>query len=129
LRTDFRGLYNDALREDLSDFARHFWDRRVAWFGNPRGSFYLHGLSGIVARMLRTYLKVRPRLGAGIEYVVRQLPVWTNYCWALYVQGRDTEGCCPEYLKRDSFAPLKAGLADRIRVHTCAGFHVADIQV
>jgi S-adenosylmethionine-diacylglycerol 3-amino-3-carboxypropyl transferase len=182
----FRELYFDALRCDLSPFGRQFWDRRVDWFGNARGSFYYHGLSGIVARVFRAYLKVRPRLAEGIgelfearslddqrriydsrvepvmwtkavnwtlsrqitmsmlgvphpqrkevmdqhhqgvagfvresmEYVFRQLPAWTNYFWSVYVRGRYTEQCCPEYLKRENFLALKAGLADRIEVHT-----------
>jgi S-adenosylmethionine-diacylglycerol 3-amino-3-carboxypropyl transferase len=182
----FRELYYDSLRHALSPFARKFWDERVDWFGNPRGSFYYHGLSGTVARAFRIYLKVRPRLAASIaklfdtrsledqrriydtrvqplmwtpglnwtlsrqitmsllgvphtqrkevleqhargvagfvrdsvEYVLRQLPVWTNYFWSVYVRGRYTETCCPEYLKRDNFAALKAGLADRILLHT-----------
>jgi len=182
----FREVSFEALRGELSDFARRFWDKRVDWFGAPRGSFYYHGLSGIVARSFRAYLKVRPRLATSIselfdthslddqrrvydtrvrpliwtpgvnwtlsrqltmsllgvphpqrkevldqheqgvagfvrdaiEYVFRQLPVWTNYFWSVYVRGRYTEGCCPEYLKRDNFAALKKGLADRIELHT-----------
>jgi S-adenosylmethionine-diacylglycerol 3-amino-3-carboxypropyl transferase len=182
----FQGLYRERLRPLLSPFARAFWDRRVAWFGNPRGSFYFHGLSGIVARGFRGYLKLRPRLARGIEelfetrsleeqrevyerrvqpliwspevnwtlsrqltmsmlgvphpqrkevqnqhelgvagfvrdsidYVFRQLPAWTNYFWTLYVRGHYTETCCPEYLKPEQFAALKAGLADRVRLHT-----------
>jgi S-adenosylmethionine-diacylglycerol 3-amino-3-carboxypropyl transferase len=182
----FGSVYRDFLRGDLSLFARTFWDNRVGWFGNPRAGFYYQGLSGIVARLFRSYLRVRPRLSAGIaelfdarslddqrhlydtrvksliwtpsvnwtlsrqltmnllgvppsqtrevqgqhergvagfvrdsiEYVFRQLPVWTNYFWSVYVRGHYAEDCCPEYLKRDNFHALKAGLADRIRVHT-----------
>jgi S-adenosylmethionine-diacylglycerol 3-amino-3-carboxypropyl transferase len=183
---DFASLYRAHLRETLSPFARTFWDRRIGWFGNPRGSFYFHGLSGIVARTFRGYLRFRPTLSAGIaelfqtssleqqrevydhrvqpliwsaevnwtlsrqltmsmlgvphpqrkevqhqhergvagfvrdsiDYVFRQLPIWTNYFWAVYLFGHYTEHCCPEYLKRDNFAALKAGLADRIQLHT-----------
>ena len=182
----FRTLYDEVLRHDLSPFARQFWDKRIDWFGNPHGSFYYHGLSGIVARVFRAYLRVRPRLAEGIHelfqtrclddqrdiydsrieplfwtrgvrwalsrqitmsllgvphpqrkqvidqhqqgvagfvrdalrYVFRQLPVWTNYFWSLYVAGRYTPHCCPEYLKRDNFYALKDGLADRIVLHT-----------
>lgn len=53
-----------------------------------------------------------------VEYVFRQLPVWTNYFWSVYVRGCYTGSCCPEYLKRENFAALKTGLADRIRLHT-----------
>ena len=182
----FREVYCDVLRGELSPFARKFWDKRADWFGNPRGSFYYHGLSGFVARLFRAYLRVCPRLSEGIaalfearslddqrhvydtrvrpliwtpsvnwtlsrqmtmsllgvphpqrrevqeqhaggvagfvrdcvEYVFRQLPVWTNYFWSVYVRGCYSEGCCPEYLKRDNFSALKAGLVERIHVHT-----------
>jgi S-adenosylmethionine-diacylglycerol 3-amino-3-carboxypropyl transferase len=182
----FRAVYRDRLRDELSPFARAFWDRRSGWFENPRGSFYFHGLSGVVARLFHAYLGVRPRLAASvadlfatrsleeqrhiydtrveplmwtpglnwtlsrqltmsmlgvphpqrkevqsqhqggvagfvresIDYVFRQIPVWTNYFWSVYVQGRYTQACCPEYLKRENFAALKGGLADCIRVHT-----------
>ena len=183
---NFGALYREKLRDALDPFARRFWDRRVDWFGNPRGSFYFHGLSGTVARGFRGYLRIRPRLAAGIselfetrsledqraiydnrvepliwgsainwalsrqftmsmlgvphqqrkevqtqhergvagfvrdavDYVFRHVPVWTNYFWMVYVQGHYTESCCPEYLKHDNFATLKAGLADSIQLHT-----------
>lgn len=184
---DFREVYLNSLREELSPFARTFWDKRIDWLSNPHRSLYYHGLSGFVARLFRAYLRVCPRLSESIaelfdarslddqrhlydtrvrpliwtrsvnwtlsrqmtmsllgvphpqrkevqeqhargvagfvrdcvEYVFRQLPVWTNYFWSLYVRGRYSESCCPEYLKRDNFAALKASLAERIRVHTC----------
>ena len=54
-----------------------------------------------------------------IEYVFRQLPIWTNYFWTLYLRGSYTLGCCPEYLKKPNFLALKNGLADRITPYTC----------
>ena len=53
-----------------------------------------------------------------IEYVARSLPFWSNYFWALYLRGSYTRACCPEYLKRENFLALKAGLVDRVSVHT-----------
>jgi S-adenosylmethionine-diacylglycerol 3-amino-3-carboxypropyl transferase len=184
----FRELYHDALRASLSPFAQDYWDRRSHWFTpfSPRGSFYFHGLSGMVARTFRGYLRLRPPLrtavaellearsleqqreiydrcaaphmwGRGmnwalsrqftmnmlgvphtqhaevrrqhadgvpgfvresIEYVFRQLPLWTNYFWRLYLNGAYSADCCPEYLKRDNFLALKRGLVDRIHPHT-----------
>jgi S-adenosylmethionine-diacylglycerol 3-amino-3-carboxypropyl transferase len=49
-----------------------------------------------------------------IRYVGRQIPIWTNYFWQLYLRGSYTRACCPEYLKRESFLALKAGLVERI---------------
>ncbi len=53
-----------------------------------------------------------------VEYVFRQLPICSNYFWSLYIRGRYTRECCPEYLKPDQFTALKGGLADRVQVHT-----------
>jgi len=184
----FETMYRDALRADLSPFARAFWDRNGTWFMHPeeRGSFYYHGLSGIVARAVRSYLRLRPKLErairdltdapsiaeqrhiydsritpllwtrpmkwmlgrqltmsmlgvphpqrkevqaqhaggvagyvrGAIEYVFRHLPVADNYFWRVYLRGHYTPDCCPEYLKREGFDRLKAGLADRVLPHT-----------
>ena len=182
-----QGLYRDALRQELSPFARGFWDERLGWFSTERRGLYFQGLAGKVARAFHAYLGVRPRLsesfaelfGAGsleeqraiydsrvqplmwgpgmnwtlsrqltmsmlgvpyaqrrevqeqhrrgvagfiresVEYVFRELPLWTNYFWMVYMKGAYTQGCCPEYLKRANFEALKAGLVDRIVPHTC----------
>lgn len=183
---EFPAIYRDALRADLSPFAREYWDRNAEWFASRRGSFYFHGLSGLVAGLFRSYLRLRPALAepvhamfdthnleeqrrlydeyiqpqlwgpamnwalsrqltmsllgvptaqrrevqnqhpggvagfirAAIEYVFRELPVWDNYFWSVYVRGRYGEHCCPEYLKPANFAALKNGLADCIETHT-----------
>jgi S-adenosylmethionine-diacylglycerol 3-amino-3-carboxypropyl transferase len=60
-------LYRDAMRPRLSEFSRAFWDKRIGWFASPAGSFYYHGLSGIVARAFRTYLNLRPALAGAVH--------------------------------------------------------------
>jgi len=60
----FEALYRDRLRGQLSEFARQWWDRRTHWFTSRRGSFYFHGLSGLVARAARTWFRAQPRLRA-----------------------------------------------------------------
>lgn len=59
---NFADLYRTRLRAELSDFARDWWDRHAHWFTSARGSFYFHGLSGLVARGARAYFATRPRL-------------------------------------------------------------------
>jgi S-adenosylmethionine-diacylglycerol 3-amino-3-carboxypropyl transferase len=183
---DFADILHERLAPDLSPFARAYWTERTNWFAKPGSGFYFHGLSGIVARAVRAYFGLHPRLKAGVvdlldsptledqrriyddrvgpclwrpglnwtlsrqttmsflgvpypqrrqveaqhergvagficesvEYVFRQLPLSTNYFWTVYLRGRYTPGCCPEYLKAGNFARLKAGLGDRIRPHT-----------
>ncbi|WP_347261290.1 BtaA family protein [Rudaea sp.] len=183
---DFRNLYQQKLRAQLSPFAQAWWDKHWDWFAGKHGSFYFHGLSGIVARGVRAYFKLRPGLAAAInalldakslaeqqkiydervspllwnrtvnwiisrqfvmsllgvpypqrklveaqhengvrgfireavEYVFRQLPLADNYFYRVYLTGRYRRDCCPEYLKQAGFDALKAGLVDRIELHT-----------
>jgi S-adenosylmethionine-diacylglycerol 3-amino-3-carboxypropyl transferase len=60
-------LYHFALRRELSGYAREWWDRRIVWFARRDNSFYYHGLSGVVARGFRRFLKLRPRLAAEVH--------------------------------------------------------------
>ena len=184
----FTELYHGVLRRELSPWAQAFWDHRLRWF-NGRGwrdSFYFHGLSGLVARLARTYVgkrgalaqglhrllaaddlaqqralydeQVAPRLWtprmqwavsrqttmsllgvphaqtkqvaqahadgvagfirASVDRVFRELPLWTNYFWTLYLRGHYTRENCPNYLTPAGFAALQGGLVERISVHT-----------
>lgn len=183
----FYELYRDSLRAELSPFAQTYWDGRADWFSGRHGGFYFHGLSGLVARGFRAYLRVRPRLASlvenlfdersldrqrtiyedqvapllwgfwmnwtlsrqftlsllgvphpqrrevaaqhrggvagfvreSIDYLARNVRFSDNYFYAVYVRGRYSPECCPEYLKPAGFAALKAGLVDCLEPHTC----------
>lgn len=67
---EFRALYTKHLRDDLSEFARGFWDKQCGWFTSKRGSFYFHGLSGLVASGVRRYFKMRPRLRLAVDEMI-----------------------------------------------------------
>ncbi len=53
-----------------------------------------------------------------MESVFACLPLADNYFWRVYITGRYSRGCCPEYLRPENFQRLKEGLADRVHVHT-----------
>jgi S-adenosylmethionine-diacylglycerol 3-amino-3-carboxypropyl transferase len=53
-----------------------------------------------------------------VDYIARELPLADNYFWQLYLRGRYTRDCCPEYLKPKNFDSLKSGAAARIVAHT-----------
>lgn len=65
----FRDLYRGAVRAELSPFAQQYWDKNHDWFcqNDARDTFYHFGLSGMVARAFRGYLRLRPRLRDGLE--------------------------------------------------------------
>jgi S-adenosylmethionine-diacylglycerol 3-amino-3-carboxypropyl transferase len=53
-----------------------------------------------------------------IEAVFTRLPLADNYFWRVYMTGRYTPECCPNYLKREGFAQLKAGRVDCLHLQT-----------
>ncbi len=63
----FAELYRTCLRSELSTFAREWWDKNQGWFTSPLGSFYYHGLAGLVARGFRAYFRMRPKLANDVH--------------------------------------------------------------
>jgi len=53
-----------------------------------------------------------------IDTVFGKLPLADNYFWRVYLTGKYTPECCPEYLKPANFEALKGGAADRVTTHT-----------
>jgi len=54
---------------------------------------------------------------AQLEIVCAQLPMQDNYFWRVYIDGKYTKDCCPEYLKEENFARLKQ-LVGRVSIAT-----------
>ncbi|MEO1527769.1 MAG: BtaA family protein [Planctomycetota bacterium] len=59
-----------------------------------------------------------------IEAVFKEIPLKDNYFWRVYLTGKYTPECCPEYLKREGYQRLRDGLVDRVSTHsnTVEGF-------
>ena len=65
----FPDLYRTHLRQHLTPVSRRIWDRRQRWFNGQgwRSSLYYQGLSGLVARVFRSYIDHSPALRRGVE--------------------------------------------------------------
>lgn len=97
-------LFNDAIKWLLN---RHI---TISLAGVPRPqqkliteTYEKEGIAGYVKDCLR--------------HVFCQIPVQNNYFWHVYVFGKYTKTCCPEYLKEDNFDILK-DRAYKINTHT-----------
>lgn len=55
-----------------------------------------------------------------LDAVFAELPIQDNYFWRVYMTGRYSRECCPEYLKEENFHRLKDGLAERVSTHTAS---------
>ncbi|MCC6508656.1 MAG: BtaA family protein [Pirellulaceae bacterium] len=53
-----------------------------------------------------------------MEAVFAKLPIRDNYFWRVYITGKYSPTCCPEYLKPENFQQLKARQVDNVSVHT-----------
>lgn len=64
---EFPALYRDKLRQDLSPFARAFWDARPEWFASPDKNLFTRGLTGLVFRIFRSRLRAGTPLGDAVR--------------------------------------------------------------
>ncbi len=96
------------------------WNRPMNWAVSRRTTMSLLGVPYPQAREVQDSHQhgIAGFIRTSIDYVFRQLPIWSNYFWTLYLRGAYTRECCPEYLKPANFAALKGGLADCIAPHT-----------
>lgn len=109
-----RDIYRTRIREQIwTPWLRWFLARPttlsllgVPW---PQRQQIIDEYPGGVAKLIRDAL----------DAVLLELPFHDNYFWRVYVQGHYTPECCPEYLKAANFERLRAGLLDRLHIHTC----------
>lgn len=104
-----------------SRIAPQLWTREVNWALSQQLTMSLLGVPYPQRKLVeKQHLHGIPGfIRESVEYVSRCLPIAENYFWRVYVAGRYSRACCPEYLKPAQFAALKGGLADRIELRTC----------
>ena len=126
LASDVQDLFRSGNLEDQ----RRLYDQRIApalwtpamkWVLGRQFTMSLLGVPHPQRRLVQAQHRdgVAGFVREALEYVLRQLPLTDNYFWRVYVDGRYTRECCPEYLKPANFQALKGGLVDRIKTHNC----------
>jgi len=98
----------------------HLWSRKINWLISRQLTMNLLGVPHTQRKEVESQHVegVAGFIRESIEYVFRQIPLTENYFWRLYLQGKYSRECCPEYLKRDNFYRLKHGLVDKITLRT-----------
>jgi S-adenosylmethionine-diacylglycerol 3-amino-3-carboxypropyl transferase len=117
---------------DVNDVER----QKAVYFEKIRGRFWRKGMKAALGTNLalslvgvplaqRKHLEetcaqsVADFMEDCMEAVFTKLPMGDNYFWRLYLTGRYSRQCCPEYLKAENFEKLKGGLVDCVQTHTC----------
>jgi S-adenosylmethionine-diacylglycerol 3-amino-3-carboxypropyl transferase len=108
-----REIYDRQLRDAV-------WRRFVRWIVGRDTLLSLVGVPRPQRQQVERYYEggIARFIEDCVETVFACLPIWDNYFWRVYLTGEYSPVCCPEYLKRENFERLKAGLVDRIRIHT-----------
>jgi S-adenosylmethionine-diacylglycerol 3-amino-3-carboxypropyl transferase len=108
-------IYEEKLREK-------FWKPYIRWMLRRDATLAIVGVpkpqrvqvekdyEGGIARFVEDCL----------DAVFAKLPLQDNYFWRVYMTGRYTRSCCPEYLKEENFYKFKGGLIDKVTTHTAS---------
>jgi S-adenosylmethionine-diacylglycerol 3-amino-3-carboxypropyl transferase len=66
---DIKGLYEDALKTELPEFAHSYWENNLKFFNGkgPRSSFYYYSTSGTIAWFTGQYFKLQKKLREQID--------------------------------------------------------------
>ncbi|MEM8864165.1 MAG: BtaA family protein [Planctomycetota bacterium] len=97
-----------------------FWGPWIKWFLKRDATLSLLGVPRAQRQQLERYYPggIAKFIEDSLDTVFSELPIKDNYFWRVYLTGEYTPECCPNYLKPESFARLKAGLVDRVNTHT-----------
>jgi S-adenosylmethionine-diacylglycerol 3-amino-3-carboxypropyl transferase len=97
-----------------------FWSRPLKFFINRDVTMAMLGVPKAQRRQLETQYNghIAKFIHDSLEAVLTQVPIHDNYFWRVYLTGRYTADCCPEYVKEANFQRLKEGLVDRVSTHT-----------
>ncbi len=127
-----QGIYEEALRLFTAESME---EQREIYFGAVKERFWGAGIKRAlrtdlalsmigVPKAQRDHLEetcaqtVADFMEESMEAVFTRLPTADNYFWRLYLFGRYSKECCPEYLKEQNFERLRAGLVNRVHLHT-----------
>ena len=106
-------IYDRDLRDS-------FWKNFLRKFTNSDIALWLLGVPLQQRQQIERYIEggVGQFIQRCCEKVFTQIPIQENYFWRVFIKGRYSQSCCPEYLKKENFEALKSGLVDRISVST-----------
>lgn len=99
---------------------QRFWGMFLKWLA---GRDFTLALLGVPLMQRRQIEKDYPGgvaafIRACLHNVFTRVPLSDNYHWRIYLFGRYTRTCCPEYLKAECFERLREVVADRITLHS-----------
>jgi S-adenosylmethionine-diacylglycerol 3-amino-3-carboxypropyl transferase len=95
------------------------WTKLVRWLLRQPVSMAMLGVPRAQVRLIEKNFDggIPGFLQAKLEQVFTEIPFWENYFWQVYLRGRYTRDCCPNYL-REEHQPVLRERVDRIKTHS-----------
>ena len=108
-----RKIYDEKLYDK-------FWTGFVKFAMNRDTTLSMLGVPKAQRRQLESQYKggIIQYVKDSVHAVFAELPISDNYFWRVYINGRYTRECCPEYLKAENFEKLKGGMIDNVSTTT-----------
>ncbi len=106
-------------REIFKTLEPYIMNRFVKWMMNRHITMSLLGVPRAQRDLITKYYPggMAGYLADNLRHIFTELPIHDNYFWRLYITGKYTKDCCPNYLQIDNFYQLKMNL-DRLTTHT-----------
>lgn len=97
-----------------------FWKKYIHYLMDSNLTLWMLGVPPEQRKQMELYLEngVAGFVEDCCRQVFGEIPIWENYFWRVFLEGKYSPDCCPEYLKPENFQLLKSGLVNRISVHT-----------
>jgi S-adenosylmethionine-diacylglycerol 3-amino-3-carboxypropyl transferase len=114
---DARSL--EEQREIYGRIRRVLWNAVRLWLVNQPVTMAMLGVPRPQIRLIENQFPggIAGYVRNKIEHVLTQLPVYDNYFWRVYLMGRYTPQCCPNYLRAENQEALRARVG-RVTTHS-----------
>lgn len=95
------------------------WNKPTSWLMNRH---LVMSLAGVPKSQQQLFVTKYKNGAVGfmqecMRNVFTKIPVQENYFWQLYFNGSYTENCCPAYLKKENYEPIKNQI-EKVSTHT-----------
>ncbi len=109
----------DEQRERYARIEKRLWGPVMRWAARQPVVLTMLGVPRAQRNLIETQYPggMNAYIEDKLRYLLTELPIQENYFWRVYIHGRYTRDCCPNYLKAENFAVLRER-ASRVATHT-----------
>lgn len=97
-----------------------FWTKLIQWLVSRDVTLALLGVPLAQRKQVEQYSHngIRGFIESCLDQVFGNIPFQDNYFWRVYLTGRYSKSCCPQYLTKEGYTTLREGGWEKITIHT-----------